>query len=50
MSDYRTTDSDDGNYMMINGERYVVINSWVEVSAADGRMRWGIVTEDERKD
>ena len=34
------------NYMVINGERYPVINAWVEVeSPSDGRKRWGIVTE-----
>lgn len=34
------------NYMIINGIRYPVINSWVEVeSPSDGRRRWGIVTE-----
>lgn len=33
------------NYMVINGERYPVINAWVETDSGDGRKRWGIVTE-----
>lgn len=33
------------NYMILNGERFPVINAWVETEAADGRKRWGIVTE-----
>ena len=34
------------NYMIVNGTRYPVINSWVEVeSPSDGRRRWGIVTD-----
>lgn len=36
------------NYLMINGVRYPVINSYVEVESRDeGRKRWGIVTEGE---
>lgn len=42
---YRTWDASDGNYMVINGTRYPVINSWVETeSSGEGRKRWGIVT------
>ena len=43
---YFTMDASDGNYMVINGVRYPVINSWVE-SHGEGRRRWGIVTEGE---
>lgn len=51
MSDnYSTYDANDGNYMVINGVRYPVINSWVESeSSSDGRKRWGVVTEGEEK-
>lgn len=34
-----------GNYLVINGEQYPVINCWVEMQSNDGRTRWGIVTE-----
>jgi hypothetical protein len=38
-------DESDGNYMVINGVRYPVINSWVDVGPTnDGRRRWSIVT------
>ena len=33
------------NFMVINGERFRVINAWTETEASDGRKRWGIVTE-----
>jgi hypothetical protein len=42
-------DESDGNYMVINGVRYPVINSWVDAGpAGDGRRRWGIVTAEEQ--
>lgn len=46
MPNYSTMDASDGNYMVINGVRYPVINSWVESGpTGDDRMKWGIVTE-----
>jgi hypothetical protein len=52
MPNYSTMDARDGNYMVINGMRYPVINSWVESGrgGADGRLRWGIVTEGETEE
>lgn len=39
-------DASDGNYLVVNGVRYPVINSWVESGpTTDERLRWGIVTE-----
>lgn len=46
MTNYRTWDASDGNYMVINGVRYPVINS--NVSAPPDytdRLAWTIVTE-----
>lgn len=46
MSNYQTMEASDGNYLVVNGVRYPVINSWVETEGG-GRKRWGIVTEGE---
>jgi len=38
-----------GNFMILNGTRFRVINAWTETEAGDGRKRWGIVTEGEEQ-
>lgn len=44
MPNHSTMDASDGNYMVINGMRYPIINSWVDVTSGE-RKRWSIVTE-----
>lgn len=46
MDQYSTWDASDGNYLVINGVRYPVINSGV-TSEEVGRKAWAIVTEGE---
>ncbi len=43
----RTMDERDGNYMVIGGVRYPVINSEIESGRGEDRMLWRIVTEGE---
>ena len=35
-----------GDWLILRGRRYAVVNSWKEVESKDGRARWGIVTDE----
>lgn len=41
----RTLDASDGNYMVIGGIRYPIINSEIEAGRGEDRTLWRIVTE-----
>lgn len=41
----RTLDASDGNYMVIGGIRYPIINSEIEAGRGEDRVLWRIVTE-----
>jgi hypothetical protein len=39
-----------GQHLVLEGKVLRVINAWEETEASDGRKRWGIVTEEPRRD